>query len=80
RHLMTLPASTDQPYIDLHKKRVVVLGGGDTAMDCTRSAIRQGAAQVNCVYRRDKASMPGSQKEITNALDEGVQFYFNTQA
>lgn len=80
RHLIALPASTDQPYIDLHKKRVVVLGGGDTAMDCTRSAIRQGAAQVNCVYRRDKASMPGSQKEIMNALDEGVQFYFNTQA
>jgi glutamate synthase (NADPH/NADH) small chain len=61
---------------DLRGKRVVVLGGGDTGMDCVRSAVRLGAAQVSCVYRRDEASMPGSAREVANARDEGVRFLF----
>ncbi len=61
---------------DLHGKRVVVLGGGDTGMDCVRSAVRLGAAQVSCVYRRDEASMPGSAREVANAREEGVRFLF----
>ncbi|MCV6823123.1 MULTISPECIES: NAD(P)-dependent oxidoreductase [Halocynthiibacter] len=55
-------------------KRVVVVGGGDTAMDCVRTAIRQGAKSVKCLYRRDKANMPGSQREVQNAEEEGVEF------
>ncbi len=55
-------------------KRVVVIGGGDTAMDCVRTAIRQGALSVKCLYRRDKANMPGSQREVQNAEEEGVEF------
>ncbi len=55
-------------------KRVVVIGGGDTAMDCVRTAIRQGAVSVKCLYRRDKANMPGSQREVQNAEEEGVDF------
>lgn len=58
---------------------VVVLGGGDTAMDCVRTAIRQGARNVTCVYRRDEANMPGSRKEVANAKEEGVKFLFNRQ-
>ena len=64
---------------DLHGKRVVVLGGGDTGMDCVRSAIRLGAASVTCAYRRDEANMPGSAREVANAREEGVQFLFNRQ-
>ena len=64
---------------DLRGKRVVVLGGGDTGMDCVRSAVRLGAAQVSCVYRRDEASMPGSAREVANAREEGVQFLFQRQ-
>ncbi len=56
------------------KKNVVVIGGGDTAMDCVRTAIRQGAKSVTCLYRRDRANMPGSQREVANAEEEGVQF------
>jgi glutamate synthase (NADPH/NADH) small chain len=67
------------PFIDAAGKRVVVLGGGDTAMDCCRTAIRQGAASVTCAYRRDEANMPGSKREVTNAREEGVQFLFNQQ-
>ena len=67
------------PTIDLHNRRVVVLGGGDTAMDCNRTAIRQGARSVTCIYRRDENSMPGSRREIANAREEGVRFYFNRQ-
>lgn len=67
------------PYVDAAGKRVVVLGGGDTAMDCCRTAIRQGAASVTCAYRRDEANMPGSKREVTNAREEGVQFLFNQQ-
>ncbi|WJS83430.1 NAD(P)-dependent oxidoreductase [Paracoccus sp. TOH] len=55
-------------------KRVVVVGGGDTAMDCVRTAIRQGAQSVKCLYRRDRANMPGSQREVQNAEEEGVEF------
>jgi glutamate synthase (NADPH/NADH) small chain len=55
-------------------KRVVVIGGGDTAMDCVRTAIRQGAASVKCLYRRDKLNMPGSSREVKNAEEEGVEF------
>jgi glutamate synthase (NADPH/NADH) small chain len=59
-------------------KRVVVIGGGDTAMDCVRTAVRQGAASVQCLYRRDKANMPGSMREVKNAEDEGVEFVWLT--
>ena len=55
-------------------KRVVVIGGGDTAMDCVRTSIRQGATSVKCLYRRDRANMPGSQREVQNAEEEGVIF------
>ena len=55
-------------------KNVVVIGGGDTAMDCVRTAIRQGATSVKCLYRRDKANMPGSMREVKNAEEEGVEF------
>lgn len=55
-------------------KKVVVIGGGDTAMDCVRTAIRQGAESVKCLYRRDRANMPGSQREVQNAEEEGVEF------
>lgn len=55
-------------------KNVVVIGGGDTAMDCVRTAIRQGAKSVKCLYRRDRANMPGSQREVSNAEEEGVEF------
>lgn len=66
-------------YIDLKDKTVVVLGGGDTAMDCVRTAVRQQADRVYCVYRRDETNMPGSRREVQNAKDEGVQFLFNRQ-
>lgn len=66
-------------FIDMKDRRVVVLGGGDTAMDCNRSAIRQGAASVTCAYRRDEANMPGSRREVANAKEEGVQFLWNRQ-
>ena len=60
--------------LDARGKRVVVVGGGDTAMDCVRTAIRQGAASVTCLYRRDRANMPGSDREVTHAEEEGVVF------
>lgn len=66
-------------YIEVKGKRVVVLGGGDTAMDCVRTALRRGAASVTCVYRRDEANMPGSKKEVQNAREEGGVFQFNAQ-
>ena len=66
-------------FIDMKGRRVVVLGGGDTAMDCNRTAIRQGAASVTCAYRRDEANMPGSRREVANAKEEGVQFLWNRQ-
>lgn len=66
-------------YIDLQQQRVIVLGGGDTAMDCNRTSIRQGATEVICAYRRDEANMPGSRREVANAMEEGVQFLWNRQ-
>ena len=60
--------------LNAEKKNVVVIGGGDTAMDCVRTAIRQGAKSVTCLYRRDRANMPGSQREVANAEEEGVKF------
>ena len=69
----------DSEYIDMKGKTVVVLGGGDTAMDCNRTSIRQGAAKVTCAYRRDEANMPGSKKEVQNAREEGVEFLWNRQ-
>ena len=66
-------------FINLKGKNVVVLGGGDTAMDCNRTAVRQGAKSVKCLYRRDEKNMPGSKREVTNAKEEGVEFQFNIQ-
>lgn len=66
-------------FIDMKGQRVVVLGGGDTAMDCNRSSIRQGAESVTCAYRRDEANMPGSKREVANAKEEGVEFLWNRQ-
>lgn len=68
-----------EPHIDLRGKHVVVLGGGDTGMDCNRTAIRQGAASVTCAYRRDEVNMPGSRREVANSKEEGVNFLFNEQ-
>lgn len=70
---------TDEAPVSMKDQRVVVLGGGDTAMDCNRTAVRQGAASVSCVYRRDAENMPGSYREYKNACEEGVQFIFNRQ-
>jgi len=72
------PASFQGEPIDVRGKRVAVLGGGDTAMDCLRTAIRAGAAEAVCVYRRDLANMPGSRKEYYNAIEEGARFEFLT--
>lgn len=72
----------DQPVpaaLDLRGKHVVVLGGGDTGMDCTRTAVRLGAASVTCVHRRDEAGMPGSRREVGYAREEGVDFLFQRQ-
>ena len=66
-------------FINLKGKKVIVLGGGDTAMDCNRTAIRQGAKSVKCLYRRDEENMPGSKREVQNAKEEGVEFEFNIQ-
>ena len=68
----------DSGELNAAGKRVVVIGGGDTAMDCVRTAIRQGALSVKCLYRRDKANMPGSQREVQNAEEEGVDFVWLT--
>jgi len=64
----------DSGQMNAEGKRVVVIGGGDTAMDCVRTSIRQGATSVKCLYRRDRANMPGSQREVQNAEEEGVIF------
>ena len=66
-------------FIDMQGKQVVVLGGGDTGMDCNRTAIRQGAGSVTCTYRRDEANMPGSRRDYKNSKEEGVTFLFNHQ-
>jgi len=77
QHMGTLPAG--ETALSMKGKRVVVLGGGDTAMDCNRTAIRQGAARVVCAYRRDEANMPGSRREVGNAKEEGVEFLWQRQ-
>jgi glutamate synthase (NADPH/NADH) small chain len=64
----------DSGLLNAAGKKVVVIGGGDTAMDCVRTAVRQGAKSVTCLYRRDRENMPGSLREVTNAEDEGVVF------
>jgi glutamate synthase (NADPH/NADH) small chain len=64
------------PPIDVRGLRVAVLGGGDTAMDCLRTALRAGASEAVCLYRRDLANMPGSRKEFLNAIEEGARFEF----
>jgi glutamate synthase (NADPH/NADH) small chain len=66
-------------FVSVKGQKVVVLGGGDTAMDCNRTSIRQGAKNVTCAYRRDEENMPGSKREVTNAREEGVKFLFNRQ-
>jgi glutamate synthase (NADPH/NADH) small chain len=64
----------DDGTLDAHGKRIVVIGGGDTAMDCVRTAVRQGAESVTCLYRRDRNNMPGSRAEVRHAEEEGVVF------
>jgi glutamate synthase (NADPH) small chain len=76
-HMDWLPPG--EAWINFKDSRVVVLGGGDTAMDCVRTAVRQGAASVTCIYRRDEANMPGSKREVANAKEEGVHFIWNAQ-
>ena len=68
----------DSGELNAEGKRVVVIGGGDTAMDCVRTAVRQGATSVKCLYRRDRANMPGSMREVSNAEEEGVEFVWLT--
>ncbi|OAT35652.1 glutamate synthase [NADPH] small subunit [Enterobacter soli ATCC BAA-2102] len=79
RQVMGLEPTAAEPYINTQGLNVVVLGGGDTAMDCVRTALRHGAAKVTCAYRRDEANMPGSKKEVKNAKEEGAEFEFNVQ-
>ncbi len=76
KHLLGVEDGAEE-YVDLKGQRVVVLGGGDTAMDCVRTAIRQGASDVVCAYRRDEKNMPGSAREVQNAKEEGVVFQWN---
>ena len=64
----------DNGTLNAEGKDVVVIGGGDTAMDCVRTAVRQNAKSVKCLYRRDKENMPGSAREVFNAEEEGVEF------
>jgi glutamate synthase (NADPH) small chain len=78
RHELQLPQGA-QGLINLRERRVVVLGGGDTAMDCNRTALRQGAQSVTCTYRRDEANMGGSRRDYKNSREEGVEFLFNRQ-
>jgi glutamate synthase (NADPH/NADH) small chain len=78
RHELALPGAAGE-LISMRGKRVVVLGGGDTAMDCNRTAIRQGAETVSCTYRRDEEHMPGSRRDYKNSREEGVEFLFNRQ-
>ena len=77
-HELGLPGAPRQ-LVSMRGKRVVVLGGGDTGMDCNRTAIRQGAESVTCTYRRDEHNMPGSRRDYKNSKEEGVEFLFNRQ-
>lgn len=79
RELMGFGNPAEAPYVNMSGKRVVVLGGGDTAMDCVRTSIRHGASRVVCAYRRDEENMPGSRREVKNSREEGVEFMFNLQ-
>ena len=79
KQIMGYGETADEPFVSMEGKRVVVLGGGDTAMDCVRTSIRQNAAHVICAYRRDEENMPGSKREVKNAREEGVEFQFNIQ-
>ena len=72
-------AGSAQELISMRGKRVLVLGGGDTAMDCNRTAVRQGAESVTCTYRRDEGNMTGSRRDYRNSREEGVEFLFNRQ-
>ncbi|MGB8621780.1 MAG: FAD-dependent oxidoreductase, partial [Paracoccaceae bacterium] len=74
-----LIGETPLPEIDAAGKWVVVIGGGDTAMDCVRTAVRQGASGVTCLYRRDRANMPGSSREVGHAEEEGAAFGWQSQ-
>ena len=64
----------DDGTLNAENKNIVVIGGGDTAMDCVRTAIRQKAKSVKCLYRRDRDNMPGSAREVSNAIEEGIEF------
>jgi glutamate synthase (NADPH) small chain len=77
-HELRAPGSAER-LVSMRGKRVIVLGGGDTAMDCNRTAIRQGAESVTCTYRRDEPNMPGSRRDYRNSREEGVEFLFNRQ-
>jgi glutamate synthase (NADPH/NADH) small chain len=77
-HELGMPGSAEN-LVSMRGKRVVVLGGGDTGMDCNRTAIRQGAESVTCTYRRDESNMPGSRRDYKNSKEEGVEFLFNRQ-
>jgi glutamate synthase (NADPH/NADH) small chain len=74
-----LEIADPNPFVNLSGRQVVVLGGGDTGMDCNRTAIRQGAESVTCTYRRDENNMPGSRRDYKNSKEEGVTFLFNRQ-
>ena len=76
--LNDLVENFDNGLLNAKDKNVVVVGGGDTAMDCVRTAVRQGAKSVKCLYRRDQNNMPGSQREVENAIEEGVDFQWLT--
>ena len=78
-NIRRLMKSENNEYIDMHGQRVLVLGGGDTAMDCNRTAIRQGAKKVYCAYRRNEENMPGSKREVKNSKEEGINFLWNMQ-
>ncbi len=79
KQLMGYGETPDAPYVSMEGKRVVVLGGGDTAMDCVRTSVRQGATHVICAYRRDEENMPGSKREVKKRTRRGVEFQFNVQ-
>ena len=79
KQVMGLEELPEEPFINTAGLNVVVLGGGDTAMDCVRTALRHGASNVTCAYRRDEANMPGSKNEVKNAREEGANFEFNVQ-
>ena len=78
-NIRKLMQNRDDDYINLKDKTVIVLGGGDTAMDCNRTALRQGAKKVYCAYRRNESNMPGSKREVKNSKEEGIEFLWNMQ-